>query len=143
IAGVTIDVDGHREQCAIFAPRHLGYVAERELGAGVEISDDHVRGTTPLRGIAPQRHVSAVVAQREALDVFERGLRASAEIDRTNFVPRRRGSGPTRLGAPSAAAATGAARATASTTSVGDDGEKEPVAVVGELRGVRRMDDVL
>jgi len=65
VSRASVDVDRHGEKGAVVVPGELGHVAERELGAAVEIAHDDVSGPAALRRIAAQRDVRAVVAQRE------------------------------------------------------------------------------
>ena len=51
IAGLTVDVDRHREHRSVVAPRRFVDVAEGELGAVVEIANDQVRASPASRRV--------------------------------------------------------------------------------------------
>ncbi len=140
VPGAAVDVDRHGEHRAVFAPRGLRDVAERQLGARLEVSHDHVGRSASARRIAAQRDVRSVAAQRVRLHVVERRERARSQVDDAYLVPIRSRAALGRRSAaasPSTAARTPSATA-ASTRGVRRDRVEKPAAVRRELRVTRR-----
>ena len=90
----------------VVAPRQFGDVAEREIGAGLEIAHDDVGAAAARRAVAPERDVEPSLLSEYDSNVIERRGRTRAQIDDADLVAV---AGVARRPRPPAAATAAAA----------------------------------